>query len=279
VRVTNYRHAFHAGNFADLHKHTALVALLEALQRKEKGFLYLDTHAGRGAYDLARSPEGRTTAPALDRILAGGETPSELARYARAIAEWRKLSANARGYAGSPVIAASVLRPQDRAVLIEREPEEAQALAAALTPRCGVSVVEADGLERLRAYLPPPERRGLTLIDPPYEAEGELQRVESAVAEALRRFATGVVAVWYPIKQASDTAQWHARMRQRLAHEILLSELWIHPCDSRVALNGSGLLIVNPPYRIGERMRAWLPALLAALDAQRSGGTRVEMLV
>jgi len=143
-------------------------------------------------------------------------------------------------------------------------------------------VVRADGYERLRAYLPPPERRSLTLIDPPYEAQGELARVDAAIAEMLHRFRTGVIAVWYPIKDARDTSAWLAGLRARLttpiAREMLAAELWLHPCDSRIALNGSGLLIVNPPYGIAERMREWLPALHVQLDARGTGGASVRLL-
>ncbi len=283
--MTRYRHEFHAGNFADVHKHVTLTALLQALGRKEKGFLYLETHAGRGAYDLTGSSESRAAAAGIERVLAGAHGQDELAAYARAVVAWRSRAGNPHAYPGSPLVALAQLRPQDRAVLIELLADEAGALEKALpaserSPPRGarIQVVQADGLERLRAYLPPPERRGLTLIDPPYEAPGELARINAAVAEALRRFPTGVLAVWYPIKEARDTAAWHAGLRASLARELLASELWLHPCDSRVALNGSGVLIANPPYRIAARMREWLPALHGLLDAGGSGGTSVRVL-
>lgn len=290
--MTQYRHGFHAGNFADVHKHVTLTALLQALRRKEKGFLYLETHAARGAYDLETSSEGRASIAGIERVLAGAPSHEELAAYAQAIAGWRSCAGNPRAYPGSPLIALALLRPQDRAVLIELDRGEAAALEKALQARERASprvperarpgpraqVVEGDGFERLRAYLPPPERRGLTLLDPPYEAQGELARVDAAVVEALRRFQTGVVAVWYPIKDARDTAAWHAALRASVAREMLAGELWLHPCDSRVALNGSGVVVVNPPYGIAERMRVWLPALHACLDTGGSGGTSVRLL-
>ncbi len=283
--MTKYRHAFHAGNFADVHKHVTLTALLQALERKDKGILYLETNAGRGAYHLERFAEGRAAAAGIERVLRASESHEELSAYARTVAAWRAHTGDAQAYPGSPLVAVAGLRAQDRAVLIELVREEAAALEKALTalesapgPRPHVQVVEADGLERLRAYLPPPERRGLTLIDPPYEAQGELARVAGAVAEALRRFQTGVIAVWYPIKDARDTAAWHAALRASVAREMLAGELWLHPCDSRVALNGSGVLIINPPYGIAERMRAWLPALHALLDSAGTGGASVRVL-
>jgi len=275
-----YAHAFHAGNFADVHKHVTLVALIHALERKDKGFLYLETHAGRGAYDLEHSAETRASAAAVARVLEleHASAHPELAAYASAVAAWRARERAPHGYPGSPLIAASLLRPQDRAVLIELRAEEAAALERVLPRGVRARVVEADGFVELRAHLPPPERRGLTLIDPPYEEVRDFARAEAAVAEALRRFATGIVALWYPIKDARDTAAWHAALRPRVSREAVLAELWLFPCDSRVALNGSGLLIVNPPFRLAERMRAWLPDLHALLDPRRAGGTSVRVL-
>jgi len=282
-----------------VHKHVTLAALLTALKRKEKGFLYLETHAGRGAYDLADSAESRASAPIIERVIgsAGPRTATsradsadrrdgsaapdgavhpEIAAYTQAIASWRAGTGRPLAYPGSPLIAAMQLRPQDRAVLIELLPDEAAALGRGLAAWPRLKVVNADGFERLKAFLPPSERRGLTFIDPPYEeTQQDFARVAASIAEALRRFATGIIAVWYPIKDARDTAAWLATVRPRISRETLVSELWLHPCDSRVALNGSGLLIINPPHGIAERMRAWLPALHALLDAPGAGGCRV----
>ena len=261
-----------------MHKHVALCALIEALARKEKGYLYLETHAGRGSYDLAGSAEDRASAPVIEQI-AAGRTPSpepELAAYVLAITSWRARTGRADAYPGSPVIAAMQLRPQDRAVLIELLPDEASALERAVSAWPRVRVETGDGFERLKAFLPPHERRGLTLIDPPYEETREdRSRVAAAIGETLRRFETGIIAVWYPIKDARDTAAWLATLKPRIAREALTLELWLHPCDSRVALNGSGLLIVNPPYGFAERARVWLPALHALLDSPGTGGCRL----
>jgi 23S rRNA (adenine2030-N6)-methyltransferase len=275
--VTRYRHSFHAGNFADVHKHVTLTALIESLERKDKGFLYLETHAGRGSYALEESAESRASAALIERVIAEPAHP-QIATYARTVLDWRRRTGNPKAYPGSPLIAASLLRPQDRAVLIELVAEEARALATALARRARFQVVRGEGFERLRAFLPPRERRGLTLIDPAYERQGELDRAAAAAAQALARFQTGIVAVWYPIKDERDTTAWHSRVRRSLAGELLVGELWLHPCDSRVALNGSGILVANPPYGLAERMREWLPVLHAALDTARAGGTRVRFL-
>ena len=260
-----------------MHKHVSLCALLQALARKDKGFLYLETHAGRGSYELTSSAEGRACAPAIEELIVRADDACpELAAYAGAVASWRARTGSSGAYPGSPVIAAMQLRAQDRAVLIEMLPDEASALERAVSAWPRVRVETGDGFERLKAFLPPVERRGLTLIDPPYEqTREEYARVEAAILEALRRFATGMIAVWYPIKDARDTAVWLASLKPRIARETLVSELWLHPCDSRVALNGSGLLIVNPPYGLAERMREWLPELHALLDPAGAGGCRL----
>jgi len=271
-----YRHAFHAGNFADVHKHVTLLALLKALQRKDKGFLYLETHAGRGAYDLSHAAESEK---GVARFSTAATSSEELRLYATRLNEYREQQGNPHAYPGSPLLAASELRPQDRAVLIELVPAEARALERAITRKSRVHVEQGDGFERLRAWLPPAERRGLTFIDPPYEETAkDFQRVTTAIAAALSRFRTGVIAAWYPVKDEREIAAWQTHLARDLECEVLVAELWLYPRDSRVALNGSGLLIVNPPYLFADRMRVWLPELRAMLDAGEAGGTSIRPL-
>ena len=276
-----YQHAFHAGNFADLHKHVTLLALLAALKRKDKGFLYLETHAGRGAYDL--SDATAETAAGIGRFCAAGHNAAELQQYAALLAELRAQHSNPRFYPGSPVLAVHELRPQDRAVLIELAPAEARALEHALEPAADANarlrLERGDGFERLRAWLPPPQRRGLTFIDPPYEETmRDFERVTAAIVEALRRFRTGIIAAWYPIKDEREIAAWRAGVARRIDCETLASELWLYPRDSRVSLNGSGMLIVNPPYLLAERMQVWLPELQRQLDVGHQGGTSIQIV-
>ncbi|HKZ74988.1 MAG TPA: 23S rRNA (adenine(2030)-N(6))-methyltransferase RlmJ [Steroidobacteraceae bacterium] len=273
-----YRHAFHAGNFADVHKHVTLLALIEAMQRKEKGFLHLDTHAGRGAYQLA-DPAEREAPGSIEALLRSGATSPELVRFVRLVTAYRSELASAHAYPGSPLIAARQLRAQDRAVFIEMQLTESRLLERALQGVARTRVECDDGFERLRAHLPPKERRGLVLIDPPYEETArDFERAHDAVRQVLARFETAVIALWYPIKRAADLAPWHAELARDIERPALLSELWLYPPDSRVSLNGSGLVIVNPPYRVAERMQSWLPELALLLDTERRGGMRVRWL-
>jgi 23S rRNA (adenine2030-N6)-methyltransferase len=272
-----YRHSFHAGNFADIHKHVTLLALLASLKRKEKGFAYLETHAGRGAYDLShQTPE---TAEGIGRFSQGEYRADELRDFATLVADFRTSRNQSRAYPGSPAIAARELRPQDRGVLGEIIPAEARMLERELEINPHLRVERADGFERLRAWLPPPQRRGLIFIDPPYEeSRQDFERVTAAVVDALQRFNTGVYAVWYPIKDEREVRAWHDGFARAVSPETLVGEMWLYPRDSKVALNGSGMLIVNPPYQLAERMQVWLPELQARLDVGHPGGTSVTKL-
>jgi 23S rRNA (adenine2030-N6)-methyltransferase len=286
-----YRHRFHAGNFADVHKHVTLLALLSALKRKDKGFLYLDTHAGRGGYDLSQpSPEA---AGGIGRFTPGADAAPELRDYATLVAHCREFLGEPHLYPGSPLLALATLRPQDRIVLIEWLGAEAHALAvvaatarerlaSGAAPRDGpprVHLERGDGYTRLRAWLPPPERRALTFLDPPYEeTHQDFVRVAETLAEGLRRFPTGVFAAWYPIKDEPTIRAWQAECTRTLTRPLLASELWLYPRDARVALNGSGMLIVNPPWRTLERMQVWLPQLESCLAVGGAGGNRARML-
>ena len=269
-----YRHAHHAGNFADVHKHVTLLALLTALRRKEKGFLYLETHSGRGVYDLSDSAAEACTG--IMRLASAACAATELRQYLVRVMELRRQRASARLYPGSPWLAAMELRAQDRAVLIEQQPAEARALQrslAAVPGRPRIQVETGDGFERLRAALPPRERRGLIFIDPPYEdTRDDFERSHAAACEALRRFPTGVLAIWYPIKDERAIAAWQAGLARDVGRQMLLAELWLYPRDAQVALNGSGMLIVNPPYLLEEGMGSWLAELHRHLDAGHGGG-------
>jgi len=267
-----YRHSYHAGNFADVHKHVAVLALLAALARKDKGFLYFETHAGSGDYTASDEADA-----GISKLAGVTFQAEDLRAYQAAVNAFRK-GRSPRAYPGSPVLAAGALRPQDRGFAIEILAPESRALERALGPGSPLRVEAGDGYQRLRAALPPPERRGLVLIDPPYEeTRQDFERVTATMADALRRFESGVYCAWYPIKEERDVASWKAGLVRAVNREVLFSELWIYPRDSRVGLNGSGLAIVNPPYQIDERMKVWMPELRNALDTAKAGGTSVEV--
>lgn len=261
-----YRHVHHAGNFADVHKHVLLLALLGALQAKPKGFLFLDTHGGAGGYDL-RDPaarHGNESAGGIGKLLAAERTSlaPELGDYVDAVVALRRAASAWSLYPGSPLLAAERLRNVDRGVAIERETEPFIELQSALRPSARMKAIHGDGFAQIRAWLPPAERRALVLIDPPYEESREdFARVAAALHEIVGRFESCVIAAWYPIKERRDTDRWLEPTIAGLGRPTLVSELCIYAPDSRASLNGSGMLVVNPPWRIDERMRRWLPSL------------------
>lgn len=290
-----YRHVFHAGNFADVHKHVALVALLRALTRKDKGFLLVDTHAGCGRYDLASTDarKGNEARNGLERVLAArGEMAPEIDDYLALVRRLRQSIHAKHACPGSPWLALNLLRPQDRAVFVETQPGEhvtlesnvRATLRAVDLPTSRFVTECADGPARLAHWLPNAERRALVLIDPPYEdTRGDFDAAAKAIANVLQRLPTAIIAVWYPIKHAQDTDAWLDRLPGRVPHDaahppqFLRSELWMHPCDTRVGLNGSGLVIVNAPWQTDLRMREWMPQLHAILDPPPAqGGWRVR---
>ncbi len=277
-----YRHSFHAGNFADVHKHVTLLALLRALQRKDKGFLYLDTHAGRGVYDLdsletRRGAEHRQGFNLLRRVQ---HATAEIADYQQCVSQLRAGLAPRNVYPGSPLLAASVLRAQDRLIAVESQSAECRALERALHGYRNARAHCGDGWGAAAAQLPPPERRALVLIDPPYEeGRADLSHALNAITTALTRLANAVTVVWYPIKDDRELQPWISQVAATLQAPTLAAELWLHPRDSSVALNGSGMLIVNPPYLFDSAMEQWLPALASALGADHNGGHALKRIV
>ena len=266
-----YRHQYHAGNFADVHKHVLLLDVLAAMARTDKGYLFADTHAGRGEYDLH---PGDSEHPAewqsgAAKLLAAAPRHESLVRYRDQVAAG--VHGGSLRYPGSPLLAARALRAIDRAVFFETQRDEAGNLRKALPAAARVRVEGSDGFAGLRALLPPPERRGCVLIDPPYEERADFSRVQEAATDALARFEGAVLVLWLPVKLRSDFDQWLAQLVRALPRPVLASLLWLHPMDSRAALNGSALVVVNPPYLLEEAVRGWLPELRAALGGPQSG--------
>jgi 23S rRNA (adenine2030-N6)-methyltransferase len=247
----NYRHGYHAGNFADVVKHVALVAILLHLRKKDSAFSVVDSHAGRGTYDLAGAEAGKTREAegGIARLAdLSGETPEPLSTYLSLVKE-----CGTNSYPGSPLIAARMLRPQDRLTAIEKHPEEFAALKDVLVPYRNAAAEQDEGYARAVKLMSPPSRRGLVLMDPPFESPDEFSALAQAVREAYRKFATGIHLVWYPVKSQADV---DAFLGEVLAGGIARA-MTIH---TRVAapegkLNRAGLLIVNPPYGFEPLMR------------------------
>ncbi len=268
----NYRHAFHAGNFADCMKHAVLVWLLRALARKDKAFAVLDSHAGIGRYDLSAGPAERTGEwrAGIGR-LRGGAAP-ELADYLGVV---ERLGL----YPGSPAIVRALLRPGDRLVCCELHPEDAMALKRAFRGDPQVAVHQRDAWEAMGALLPFPERRGLVLIDPPYEAVDEFDRVAAALVAAHRRFPGGVLAAWYPIKARAAVRGLHDALRAAGVRDVVAAEIFLREPLDASRLNGCGMLLVNPPFGFEAAMAEMLPVLLDGLgDGERGEGTAVLRL-
>lgn len=280
----NYRHAFHAGNHADVLKHVVLLGLCEALQRKPAACFALDTHAGRGLYALDADPAQRTgeAAEGVERLLADPPTDPWLTRYLEAIAACRARH-GATAYPGSPWLLAHALRDQDRIACCELQPDEATALKAVFAHDPRVAVHQRDGYAAMRALLPPQVQgvryaRGLVLVDPPFEAQlEEFHTALAALRESLARWPQGTYALWYPIKQRRALQPFYRAAAALPAKSVLLAELLVRADDSPLRMNGSGLLLLNAPYQFDAALRRTLPALAQAL-APDAPPTQVETL-
>lgn len=278
----NYRHAFHAGNFADVMKHAILVRVVEYLKRKPAPFRFIDTHAGIGLYDLGseaatRSPEwrqgiGRLIAP--DGLAPLPVTESEAGAVSLMTPYLEIVAAVNRGqgasslayYPGSGEIVRRMLRADDRAVLNELHAQDGQMLDAQMRHDRRVKTLSIDGWRAVKSLLPPKERRGVMLIDPPFEAAGEFQRLETALGEGCRRFAGGIMMLWYPIKAGGDAERFKKRLAGGDVRRLLMVELMVRHPDQPGQLNGSGLIIRNPPFGLDEELKvimAWLSSSLA----------------
>jgi 23S rRNA (adenine2030-N6)-methyltransferase len=285
----NYRHHYHAGNYADVFKHVLLLQLIRAMQRKEKGFLYLDTHAGRGGYDLsvpAVLPDGREREPehpaGIGRFWGAANLPPAVGDYLALVRRFNErrgeVGDELKFYPGSPWIAKLLMRPQDRMTLCELRSDDAEALDFDFARETGVKVLPLDGYTGLKAQLPPPEKRALVLIDPPFENKGEFAEIQRGVGEALRRLPGAVVAIWYPITERARTDEFQYAIRA-LAVPALFAELTIAGDGSQLRMKGCGLLVLNPPWQIETEIRGVLPALVEKLRVDAGAGGIVRWLV
>jgi len=274
----NYRHIYHAGNFADIAKHVGLLYCVAALKRKEAAFFALDTHAGRGYYDLqsAEATKSGEAERGIQRLIETGIGNPVLAEYFGAIRA-RPGKRLAR-YPGSPALIAGALRSQDRALFVELMPAEARAVEREIETLGRVRTEIGDGYAALKAFLPPDERRGLVLIDPPYESLDELKTMLQAFDDAYRRWPTGTYLMWYPIRSATQRSLVHARFEALRIPKMLFADLAIHPDDAGVGLAGSGLMLVNPPFGADEYLLDAYTAIHAAVATGDAGYVEVSRL-
>ena len=259
----NYRHSFHAGNSADVVKHSLLIALVRALQQKQGGLTLIDTHAGCGLYDLG-GEEARRTGEATQGVLRAFDDPNPLLDDYRAAVRAVNAGAELRFYPGSPRFLAQLLRPQDFLILNEKHPDDAYALRGAMRGT-SAAVHQRDAYEFWLAMLPPRTARGVLLVDPPYEQIDERERITAALAAAHRKWAHGVTVVWYPLKDRATHVRWTQQLRKLGIPKLLRVEHWLYDSDQPGIYNGAGLYIVNPPYAFTQALPPLLEALRAAL--------------
>ena len=277
----NYRHAYHAGNFADVLKHVVLLALIESLQAKPTPFCYIDTHAGSGNYPLDGFEAGKTGEfkDGIARLHPAEKLPPLLRRWRDGILGSADNAEGLKRYPGSPLQVARLLRPGDSAQLCELHTEEACKLRDLFRGNHQVHVHERDGYEALKALVPPQEKRGLVLIDPPYEAQdAEYKLIEQALKPALQRWPTGVYAVWYPIKLRSQVQPFLRGLQHGIARRVLRAELLVHPDDSPLRLNGSGMVVLNAPWNLDQTLREPLRAMARLLGQGEPAEWKLDWL-
>ena len=277
----NYNHEFHAGNFADVFKHAVLCRVLHYLRGKPAPFRVIDTHAGAGVYDLTgeKSTRGSEWQSGIGKLMAA-QTSEAVAKLlspylevVRALNERDQL----RVYPGSPALARAWLRPQDRLLACELEPKTAAALRRNLRGDVRIKTLAVDGWTALNAYVPPKERRGLVLVDPPFEAKNDFSRLASGLAAAHRKWATGVYVLWYPIKGRGEADAFAKRLRRLAINQVLRAEMLVAPLSNPSRLNGAGMVIVNPPWTLENELCVLLPAL-ASILGEGSGKFRLDWL-
>ncbi len=278
----NYRHAYHAGNFADVLKHAVLCRVLAHLKEKPAAFRVIDTHAGAGRYDLAGTEAGKTGEwrDGIARVFEAELEPAArelLAPYLDAVAAFNpkgKLSV----YPGSPLIALNVMRRQDRLIACELDPRAAAALERNLKNDARAKPIAIDGWTALSAYVPPKERRGLVLVDPPFEQDDDLARLVQGLETAHRKWSTGIFLLWYPIKEPAEIIAFTRRLVRTGIAKILRVELVVAPAAEATKLRGSGLIVVNPPWTLHDELKRLLPALAAVLGTGGKALTTLDWL-
>lgn len=272
--MLSYRHAFHAGNHADVLKHLVLVLTLDYYRRKDKPFWYIDTHAGAGLYALhtAEAQKNREYHNGIQTLWAANDAPANVEPYLTLLRQLNP-QGSLQHYPGSPWFAAQLLRPQDQLRLFELHPSDFTKLKATLGADKRVRIEKHDGLAGLIGLLPPAPRRAVTLIDPSYELKTDYTAVISTLQKAHQRFATGTYLLWYPVVERQRVAQMHKALLQSGIPDILQVEFCLQPDNTALGMTGSGLFILNPPWVLAEHMRQalpWLNQCMAAGQGQSS---------
>ncbi|MFL7866224.1 23S rRNA (adenine(2030)-N(6))-methyltransferase RlmJ [Vibrio cincinnatiensis] len=277
--MLSYRHSFHAGNHADILKHIVQSLILNALQQKDKPFVYHDTHSGVGRYDLTHEWSEKTGEykQGIARIWQQNVTPYAIESYLAAIKALNN-GDTLRYYPGSPRVARAHLRPQDRMVLTELHPSDYPLLEQEFQRDRQVSIYKEDGFARLKASLPPKERRGLVLIDPPYELAKEYRDVVQAIAQSYKRWSTGIYAIWYPVVNRCDIDDMLDGLANLGIRKILQIELGVAPDTNERGMTASGMIVINPPWKLESEMQEILPFLKQAI-APVTGHFKVEWVV
>ncbi|HGS4478993.1 TPA: 23S rRNA (adenine(2030)-N(6))-methyltransferase RlmJ [Vibrio cholerae] len=277
--MLSYRHSFHAGNHADVLKHIVQSLILNSLQQKEKPFVYHDTHSGVGRYDLTHEWSEKTGEykQGIARVWQQDNIPAELDSYLDAIRQLNQ-GETLRYYPGSPRVARAHLREQDRMVLTELHPSDYPLLEQEFHRDRQVSIYKEDGFARLKASLPPQERRGLVLIDPPYELAKEYRDVVRAITQSYKRWATGIYAIWYPVVNRCDIDDMLEGLQGLEIRKILQIELGVAPDTNERGMTASGMIVINPPWTLESQMQTILPFLKQAI-APATGHYKVEWVV
>jgi 23S rRNA (adenine2030-N6)-methyltransferase len=278
----NYRHVYHAGNFADVLKHAILARCLTHLKAKEAPFRVIDTHAGIGFYDLRGEAASKTGEwqEGIGRILAA-DLPQEMAELLDPYLQVVKALKAFKGrdfYPGSPEIARQLTRAEDRMIFVEKHPQDARKLADSFNFDGRAKILELDGYTALKAYVPPKERRGLVLIDPPFEERDEFQVLLQSFVAAYRKWPTGMYLLWYPVKNREETKRFLVGLSEAGIPKILRAELRVKALFDAGGLAGSGLIIVNPPWRLMEELNMLLPWLDRLLRQDEAHGWNVDWI-
>ncbi len=279
----NYRHAYHAGNFADVLKHAVLTLIIEHMKLKPAPFRLIDTHAGIGLYDLASSEATKTGEwrSGIARLLNGPPLPQDAAALLEpylAVIKALNPDGDIALYPGSPLLSRRLMRHGDTVISNELHPDDVVTLRRLMASEPDSKVMGLDGYVALKALLPPKERRGIVLIDPPFETTDELERLTAAVTDILKRFATGTVLIWYPIKDAEGVTAFHRSLSACGVAKSLVVELLIRPPRRNDVLNGCGLVVINPPYTLQGKLEQLLPHLTRLLEVEPAGTWRLAPL-